>query len=223
MSKKYKAVKSERKYSCIGCVGFGTKCDPIRDYAMAHGQPDCTETDYCVYAEDLDLYKPLEIVLIEKAGLTSAHRAMRLPIEGKKLNSDKVLAQKLVKREHSHSKFSRGIVYYVEMKFQIGWMVELDTYVVGRQVLSTSSSMHNELKGLSGVELAVAKQEGLATKVYTQVCSFTAPTLRRIWKDRRSHRHPDWQIFTDWIETLPEFTTYIVPEMENKEGAYYDS
>jgi hypothetical protein len=43
--------------------------------------------------------------------------------------------------------------------------------------------------------------------------------LRRIYKQRRHHRHPDWQVFCkDFIEKLPDFDTLIYPEGGNNNG-----
>jgi len=158
------------------------------------------------------MYRPLEIETLEIAGFGPTFEAMRLPIKGKAIHSDKELAKKLIRRGDSHAKCIRGITVWAKMSFQVGWMIELDTYRIGREVLSTSSSMHNELKELSGVDLIEQKQNDLPDKVYTQICTFSYQTLRRIWKERRKHKHLDWQLFCDWIETLPEFDTLIIPE-----------
>jgi len=156
-------------------------------------------------------YKPLKAELLNWAGEAESLRAMRLPKQGV-VNDDETLARKLVRGGSSHAKFSRGIVYWIEYSFQVGFMIELDTYRVGREVLSTSSSMHNELKLLEGDELAEQKQIDLPDKYYTQIAMFSAQCLRKIYGERRNHRHTDWQRFCDFIETLPGFTTYIMPE-----------
>jgi hypothetical protein len=66
-----------------------------------------------------------------------------------------------------------------------------------------SSAMHGELKGLKGKELAEQKQKDLPEKVYTRILTISYQALRHMYKARRNHRHPDWQIFCDMIETLP--------------------
>ncbi len=149
-------------------------------------------------------YKPLEIKLLSWHGLEESYKAMRLPKEGIK-NTDIKLAQNLLKAGGSHAKFARGIVYWLEYDMQIGFMLELDTYRHGREVLSTSSTMHNELREMTGVELAEAKQNGLTTKVYTQIATYSLQCLQAIYRERRNHRHPDWQIFCKRIEGLPMF------------------
>jgi len=165
------------------------------------------------------MYEPLKIDTIQTVGFHAAALAMRLPKNtsvSTGLASDLELMSQLVRRGDSHAKCVRGIILYVRMEFQAGWMIELDTYRHGREVLSTSSSMHNELANLSGPELAEQKQADLADKVYTQICTFSAQTLRRIYIERRKHRHPDWQIFCDWIEGSRYFEYAIMPEKGKK-------
>jgi len=161
-------------------------------------------------------YKPLTIKTLNIAGKKEAFKAMRLPIDGNPFNPDEVLVADLIRRGDSHAKCVRGVIVWAEMSFQAGWMIELDTYRHGREVLSTSSSMHNELKHLGGADLASKKQRDLVNKYYTQICTFSYQALRRIWIERRKHRHPDWQIFCDWVETLPDFGTLIIPEKGGK-------
>lgn len=149
-------------------------------------------------------YKPLEIKLLDHAGLEISQKAMRLPKQGI-VKTDLKLSQQLIKAGSSHAKFSRGIVYWIEYNMQVGFFLELDTYRIGREVLSTSSTMHQELKDLSGIELAEQKQLDLVDKVYTQIAMFSFQCILKIYQERRYHRLPDWAIFCDFIETLPHF------------------
>ncbi|MCP4986019.1 MAG: hypothetical protein GY928_08105 [Colwellia sp.] len=149
-------------------------------------------------------YKPLQIKVLSFHGLMESFEAMRLPKEGVK-NTNEKLAQNLLKAGGSHAKFARGIIYWLKYDMQIGFMLELDTYRHGREVLSTSSTMHNELRDMAGDELAEAKQNGLTTKVYTQIATYSLQCLQKIYKERRNHRHPCWGIFCDFIEGLPMF------------------
>lgn len=155
------------------------------------------------------------------SGLLPSMRAMRLPHGGtsdsthKKLGpKDAKLAAKLVKAGPDHAKAMRGIVVWCELKMQAGWLIEFETYRHGVECLSTSSSMHGELRGLSGRELAKQKQSDLPDKVYTRICTISYQALRSMYRARRRHRHPDWQIFCDFIETLPYFDTLIYPEAQ---------
>jgi len=160
-------------------------------------------------------YQPLKIELLEVAGVNPSLRAMRNPMMShgrSSADADKRLIAKLVQAGDEHAKAVRGVMAYFELKMQIGWMVEWDTYRVGVEVLSTSSTMHMDYRAMKGHDLADAKQQNLSDVVYTQTAMASYQALRRIYKQRRSHRHPDWQIFCDWIETLPYFDIMIMPE-----------
>lgn len=169
----------------------------------------------------IELYKPLKVKLLSVYGLMESMTAMRLP---KQSISDTVfhdmlgrcdarLASSLIKAGDEHAKAVRGIIAYIKVEMQIGWMIHLDTYKIGVQVLSTSSTMHNELKGLRGAELAEEKQRGVIEKVYVRIFTANYQALRRIYFQRRTHRHPDWPIFCQFIEGLPYFDTLIAPEV----------
>jgi hypothetical protein len=159
-------------------------------------------------------YKPLEIKCFKIVGTDESLKAMRLPKDRQVESTwqqDLALGAKLIKAGPDHAKFQRGIVAYVEIKMQVGWMIEFETYRHGVECLSTSSSMHNELKHTAGPELAAEKQAGLEEKVYTRICTISYQALRAMYRARRNHRHPDWQIFCDWVETLPNFDSLIMP------------
>lgn len=165
-------------------------------------------------------YKPLIITELEIVGIGHSLKAMRLPKDKQDpnpyLSRDCALASRLIKAGPDHAKFTRGILVYVKLEMQAGWMVEFETYRHGVECLSTSSSMHNELKALSGVALAEQKQADLVEKVYTRICTISYQALRSMYRARRNHRHPDWQIFCDWVETLPYFTDLIMPELKQE-------
>lgn len=163
------------------------------------------------------VYKPLKITLHEVCGLTFSLRAMRLPKNQSKTTTadeDLKLAMNLIKAGPDHAKYQRGIMAYVRMEMQTGFMIEFETYRHGVECLSTSSSMHNELANLRGNELANQKQLDLPEKVYRRDAVISYQALRSIYKARRNHKHPDWQIFCDFIETLPHFRYLIYPEVQ---------
>lgn len=175
-------------------------------------------------------YKQLEIVKHEVHGLAWAMEAMRLP-KGSTGDStrprwtpqdvgpkDLSLASRLVKAGPDHAKAMRGIVVWLQIKCQVGWLIEFETYRHGVECLSTSSSMHQELKQLTGEELAEQKQADLPDKVYTRSLTISYQALRSMYRARRNHKHPDWRILCDWIETLPCAAELITPpsRMEEK-------
>lgn len=161
------------------------------------------------------MYKPIKITLLEVVGVEHALRAMRNPRmshEKSSLDADLALAAKLVKSGPEHAKFSRGVIAYFEIDCQIGWFVEWNTYRIGVEVLSTSSTMYMDHAGLKGPALAEAKQANLPNVVYRQTVLASYQALRRIYLQRRHHRHPDWHLMAQFIEGLPLFSSLIHPE-----------
>lgn len=165
------------------------------------------------------MYQPLEVELCSVCGVDESLKAMRLPKQstGDSLPNeiglkDARLAKKLILAGDDHAKAMRGVMAYFRLKFQVGWMIEFETYRHGVECLSTSSSMHGELRKLSGIELAMQKQADLPRKMYTRIVVISYQALRRMYRARRNHRHPDWQIFCDFVETLPYFDKLIMPE-----------
>lgn len=160
-------------------------------------------------------YQPLQIKTLEVCGLEHALNAMRNPMMSHEKSSpeaDLKLAAKLIKAGDEHAKALRGVIAYFQCEMQIGFMVEFDTYRIGVECLSTSSTMHLNHRGLKGPELAEAKQTNLPHVVYTRTFMASYQALRRIYFQRQHHRHPDWQVFCRWIESLPNFPSLIVPE-----------
>ena len=152
------------------------------------------------------MYRPLKIETVEVAGFNASQESMRYPMEGRISNrSDEELSRLLCKRGDDHAKHLRGILVWCRMELQAGFMIELETYNVGVIKLPCTSTMHNELKGLKGEELASEKQKGLVDKLYKRMFIFSYQALLRIKNQRKNHRHPDWHIFMDWIDTLPMF------------------
>lgn len=155
------------------------------------------------------------------SGLEESIFAMRMPkmthsqsdSDGDRLGpKDLKLASNLIKAGTDHAKFSRGIIAYLYLEMQVGWMIEFETYRHGVETLSTSSAMYMDLGGMKGSELAEYKQSSLPDKVYHRVVTVSYQALRSMYKARRNHRHPDWQIFCDFVETLPYFKELIAPE-----------
>lgn len=168
----------------------------------------------------------IQINTLEIAGFSSALKALRLPF-GKDCRSDVsasydvinntvkttslseinekdlTLLSTLVKRGDEHAKVIRGIIVYAEITAPIWLYRELETYKVGRERLSSESTMHIECKGLSGEELEKAKDEIKMGHIQKTVDWFSYQTLRRIYFQRRNHRLPMWHDFCAWIKTLP--------------------
>lgn len=161
-------------------------------------------------------YQPLQVEQQQIVGFLWAMEAMRLPkgsigdsysadnhIGAVIGEGDLELASRLVRAGNDHAKAMRGVLVYLKLNMQVGFMIEFETYRAGVECLSTSSAMHNELKFLEGPHLAEQKQLNLPGKVYTRSLVISYQALRAMYKARRLHRHPDWRIFCQWIETLP--------------------
>lgn len=172
----------------------------------------------------------LEVKTLEIAGFSSVLQALRLPFgkecrsscnfygnlasgydrpcfESKSAiffdNKDMKLLATLVKRGDEHSKVIRGLIVYAEISAPIWFYRELETYRIGRERLSSESTMHIECKGLSGEELEKTKDEIPMGHIQKTVDMFSYQCLRRIYFQRRNHRLPMWHDFCKWIETLP--------------------
>lgn len=165
------------------------------------------------------MYKPLKVELRNVYGLDESLEAMRLPKQsvgdsksGVIGPEDAKLAKRLIMGGDDHAKAMRGVLAYIYLEMQVGWLLQFETYRYGVECLSTSSSMHGELRLLFDVELAEQKQADLSEKVYKRILFISYQTLRRMYLKRRSHRHPDWKIFCSFIESLPYFNQLIIPE-----------
>lgn len=180
----------------------------------------------------------LKINTIEIAGLGSVLQALRLPF-GKECRShgefnievneqdrfithsftyinekDLHLLSTLIKRGDEHAKCVRGLIVYAQIEAPIWFYRELETYKVGRERLSSESTMHIDCKGLSGEELEEAKDGILMGKIQKTIDFYSYQTLRRIYFQRKNHRLPMWHDFCDWIKSLPFANILITGEYD---------
>ena len=169
----------------------------------------------------------IEVKTLEIAGLASVLYALRLPF-GKECRSmsqanfkwdgenglttnsvsdvdtrDKQLLTTLIKRGDEHAKAIRGLIVWVEINAPRYLWVELDTYKIGAERLSSESTMHIQGKGLSTEELVEMKEKLPEGTMQRRVEYFSYQTLRRIYFQRRNHRLPHWHKICEWIESLP--------------------
>lgn len=117
--------------------------------------------------------------------------------------ADISLLTKLVKAGDEHAKVVRGVIVYAKITAPVFWWCEEETYRAGHERLCSESTMHIDMKGLSGEELVKAKSEMPMGKELTKIDFFSYQALRNIYKQRRFHRLPHWHTFCDWIKTLP--------------------
>lgn len=186
----------------------------------------------------------LDVKTIEIAGFLSAVEALRLPF-GKECRSeteysdswvekyipnfqadirvffnekDLALMSTLVKRGDEHAKVLRGIIVYAEINAPRFWWVEMDTYRIGSERLSSESTMHIQGRGMSTEELVKMKSELTEGTMQKRVQYFSYQALRRIYQQRRNHRLPHWHIFCDWIKTLPFANELILIGLDDVDG-----
>lgn len=184
----------------------------------------------------------IQINTIEISGVSSALQALRLPF-GKDCRSevkttfsedystsklpilstntyskihekDMTLLSTLIKRGDEHSKVMRGIVVYAEISAPIWFYREIETYRIGRERLSSESTIHIQCKGLQGEDLEKTKDEISMGHIQKTIDMFSYQCLRRIWIQRHNHRLPMWHDFCKWIECLPFFYPLIMPDLE---------
>lgn len=186
----------------------------------------------------------LEVKTIEIAGFLSAVEALRLPF-GKECRSeteysdswvekyipnfqadirvffnekDLSLMSTLIKRGDEHAKVLRGIIVYAEINAPRFWWVEMDTYRIGSERLSSESTMHIQGRGMSTEELVKMKSELTEGTMQKRIQYFSYQALRRIYQQRRNHRLPHWHIFCDWIKTLPFANELILVGLDDVDG-----
>lgn len=127
-------------------------------------------------------------------------------------DKDKELIKTLIKRGDEHSKVLRGVMVWCEINAPRYWWVEMDTYKVGAERLSSESTMHIEGKGLTEDELVKMKENLKEGHMQKRVWMFSYQALRRIYFQRRNHRLPQWRTFCEWIEALPFAKDFITLE-----------
>lgn len=154
----------------------------------------------------------MEITLLEIAGIRPVRRALHLPF-GKGISNNAVkdfkLIMNLIKAGDEHAKVMRGLIAWIEIDAPIYFWREMETYRAGRERLSCESTMHIDCRGLQGEDLQKAKAEIPMGKMQKAVDMFSYQTLRRIYKQRKNHRLPEWREFCAFIEKLP-YVEFIV-------------
>lgn len=131
---------------------------------------------------------------------------------------DLKLMKRLILNGDEHAKVMRGIMVWAEIEAPIWFYREIETYRIGRERLSSESTMHIECRGLSGEELEKAKDKIPMGHIQKTVDVFSYQTLRRIYFQRRNHRLPMWHDFCRWIESLPYAKELIICEKEDENG-----
>lgn len=158
----------------------------------------------------------MRVSLLDQSGLLPAIIAMRLPkksssrsdtvIKNNKIVklgcNDIALLTRLIRAGDEHAKAARGIIFYLDITAPRYWWQEMSTYRIGVECLSSESTMHIDAEGLTGKDLQ--KFKGNIKEGYKQrrILMMSAQALRRIYKQRYSHRLPEWRIFCKYVLSL---------------------
>lgn len=152
----------------------------------------------------------IEVKLIGTAGWDAAMLALHLPfgkppksVDGNINMEDEKLLNALIKAGDDHAKVTRGIVAYLDINAPRYWWVEMDTYRIGRETLASESTMHIQGHGLSEDELIAMKSSLTEGTMQRRIVMLSYQTLRRIYHQRKHHRLPEWRMFCNWFESLP--------------------
>lgn len=168
------------KIKTLEISGLGSTLQALR---LPFGKECRSHSDFNIEVHDKDIFKTTSFTYINEKDLK--------------------LLSTLIKRGDEHAKCVRGMIVYVEIEAPIWFYRELETYRLGRERLSSESTMHIDCKGLSGEELEKAKDAIPSGKIQKTVDYYSYQTLRRIWRQRHNHRLPMWHDFCQWIEKLP--------------------
>lgn len=162
---------------------------------------------------DMDVEKTEDTYEVTMKGLLKFTSNTSIAINKK----DLTLMQTLVKRGDEHAKVVRGIMVWAKVTAPVYFWAEAETYRAGHERLASESTMHIDVRGLSGEELQRAKAAIPMGKELTKVDMFSYQTLRRIVAQRHDHRLPEWHQFIDWIKTLPLAEELIFVGLETEE------
>ena len=162
---------------------------------------------------DMDVEQTEDTYEVTMKGLLKFTSNTSIAIDKK----DLTLLQTLVKRGDEHAKVVRGINVWAKITAPVYWWCEEETYRMGHERLASESTMHIDVRGLTGQELQEAKAAIPMGKELTKVDMFSYQTLRRIVVQRHNHRLPEWHQFIAWIKTLPLAEELIFVGLETEE------
>ena len=185
----------------------------------------------------------MKVKIIKKPDFTDTLIAMRLPMNGESdlgfyfmferiAVEDLKLLTKLVKAGPDHSKSIRGTWVTFDIEAPRYWWSGMDTYTIGKQPLSSTSTMHkitsrdltkddfegNEThvdilrllnsirvdKNWTNTEKLIRMKKHLPESfLQRRIVQINYQSLKNIYKQRHNHRLPEWKVFCDIVKTLP--------------------
>ncbi len=191
----------------------------------------------------------MKVNIIRRPDFTDTLMAMRLPMDGESdikyyqgtgsmSSRDFILLNKLVKGGPDHSKSIRGTWVTFEITAARYWWAEMDTYTIGKQPLSSTSTMHKitsrdlikedfedsailddlleYLNAIRTVKDNTNTEKLIQMKKYLpesflqrRIIQINYQSLKNIYKQRHNHRLPEWKQFCSSLEELPYFSNFI--------------
>jgi len=162
----------------------------------------------------------MKVAILEEAGYWPAMRGLSLSFR-QPLDKMPAVAVHLSKKGEPHCKFMRQMFVWVEITARWSWWKQMATYRIGVETQS-SSTMHTimsrplEMEDFGGegiprwfidhlnVYIASRNFEKVIDHLpgcylYTRVLSISYSALREIVRQRRGHKHPDWDLFIGQI------------------------
>ena len=132
--------------------------------------------------------------------------------------------------QRSHGKFLRQMMISFVADAPTYWWIEFDTYKVGTTRMSTST-MHTLMKGVaphdfepaiamatvnlindlvSEGDLLAVKASLPASFIYTSFVTMNYEVLRNIYRDRLTHKLPQWKEFIYSFKDIPYYEDFII-------------
>jgi hypothetical protein len=119
--------------------------------------------------------------------------------ERDKRTPDKELLKKLAKQRDDYVKSLRGVVVWLKITAPRYWWMEYVTYTVGNIQLGSELTMYS-FAHFSEEKSVEIKSQIPERFEQTRIFMVSYKTLRRILRQRKNHRLPEWRYFCEWIE-----------------------
>jgi len=179
----------------------------------------------------------MKVTILKEAGVEEALLGLSLSYN-QPIEKMKAVADKLAHKDPSESKFLRFITVWLDITAPRYWLIEMDTYKVGKEQLS-ESTMHTLMRGIRRSEDYVPETSILSIGVVNDaiwagdfarakanlpegflqrriVCT-NYQTLGRIISQRKNHKLSEWREFIRAILTQVEHPEWL-PKYPGGEG-----
>jgi hypothetical protein len=191
----------------------------------------------------------MRIEIVKYPDFSDTLRAVKLPfnkeanityyLDTNEIDKDDIaLLSRLVKSGNEHAKAMRGTWVTFKINAPRYWWVEFDTYKIGVQTLSSTSTMHtitkrdltnndferyqvlpDTLNALNKIrnDNSISNKDKLAEMkrilpegfLQTRIVQINYQALRNIYHQRKKHRLLEWRFFCGIVELLDYFDEFI--------------